>query len=1052
MAGSNFQATMTSSKGARTSSKGSRSAIRESKFVEEQSVVERLIENAPYQENTRAQIVVQAEKLVTHARLQSDNSSILDRFLAEYGLSNEEGVALMCLAESLLRVPDSPTAKQLIADKISIGNWAAHANSADSLLVNASTLALMLTGTVVTINRSFTTNPGRWLSQLANRLSEPVVEAAMRGAMQVLGREFVLGKTIEKALQRANTRVRYSYDMLGEAAHTAAAAQDYRNAYSRAIRRVGEYANEHIAGSSVSIKLSALHPRYEFAQHKRVINELVPTVKSLCLEAAEAGLDVTIDAEECDRLELSLDVFECLARDPDLAEWKGLGLAVQAYSKRALPVLKWLASIAYDTNRRIPLRLVKGAYWDAEIKNAQMMGYPDLPVFTRKWATDCSYLVCAKYLLENPEKFRAQFATHNAHSVAAVMSMAGTFRDFEFQRLHGMGVALYQAANHVYDELPSVRIYAPVGGYDDLLAYLVRRLLENGANSSFVNRFLDKTLPPADLVADPFSQFDAKKPVGHPDIRLAANIFAPERVNSSGIDLTDARNTLQIEEYCKPGSTKRFRVTPIASGKVGGGSGESIRNPANTLDIVGECTPGSESDINQAMTLAAREQPNWEAKGAEARAVILENAANKLEQGRDKLIAILCREAGKTIPDAVAEVREAIDFCRYYAAQARRLFTTPENLPGPTGETNELSMQGRGVFVCISPWNFPLAIFIGQITAALAAGNTVVAKPAEETPVIASLAVRILHLAGVPVNACHLIAGDGAVGALLVAHREVAGVAFTGGTDTARKINLVLAQREGPIVPLIAETGGQNAMIADSTALLEQLTDDVIQSAFHSAGQRCSALRVLFLQDDIADTAIEMIKGAMAELCTGNPAHLRTDVGPIISQAAAARLETHIQSMLDAGKLVFRHPMTSECDGGHFVAPTLVEIDAMDELTAEHFGPILHIVRYSASELNNVLSAINRTGYGLTLGIHTRIESKFRRIAKSVPVGNVYINRNTVGAVVGSQPFGGRGLSGTGPKAGGPYYLLRFCTEKVISTNTVATGGNAELFRLAGSG
>ncbi|MGV0036683.1 MAG: bifunctional proline dehydrogenase/L-glutamate gamma-semialdehyde dehydrogenase PutA [Candidatus Azotimanducaceae bacterium WSBS_2022_MAG_OTU7] len=1025
-----------------------RNAIGRQKFVDEQSAVEGLLRSRPYDADAGSAISVNAADLVLKARRQGERLSILDRFLTEYGLSNEEGVALMCLAESLLRVSDGPTAKKLIADKISSGNWAAHANSADSLLVNASTLALMLTGSVVKIDRDFTKNPRQWLSQLANRLSGPVVEVAVRGAMQILGREFVLGKTIDKALGRAVPHTKYSYDMLGEAARTTGAAEHYKVAYSHAIRRVADTASAREAGSSVSIKLSALHPRYEYSQHERVMTELIPIVKSLCLEAAEAGIDLTIDAEECDRLELSLDIFETLARDPDISDWNGLGIVVQAYSKRATFVIDWLETIAEETRRRIPVRLVKGAYWDAEIKNAQEMGYPDLPVFTRKWATDCSYLCCARALLEKPEYFQSQFATHNAHTVAAVMHLAGGNRDFEFQRLHGMGAALYASVSQVYEDFPPIRIYAPVGGYDDLLAYLVRRLLENGANSSFVNRFLDKSLPPADIVEDPFSFFDPERPVGHPSILLAADIFGSDRKNSSGVDLTDSKIATSIETRCRSVIAEPYQAGPIIFGKTGGGNGMSIRNPADNSDVVGQCTASVASDVDRAMTLAATAQSDWFAIGADARATILEIVASELEINRDEFLKVLCREAGKTIPDAIAEVREAVDFCRYYAVQARRLFVDAEQLPGPSGETNVLTMQGRGVFVCISPWNFPLAIFLGQITAALAAGNSVVAKPAEETPIVASLAVKVLHQAGVPVNACQLIVGDGEIGAMLVGHERVAGVAFTGSTETARKINITLSNREGAIVPLIAETGGQNVLIADSTTLLEQLTDDVIQSAFHSAGQRCSALRVLFIQEEIAEAAIEMIRGAMRELVIGNPGQLRTDVGPIISADAASQLESHVQVMNQDGKPVFRLSLPSECDIGSFVAPTMIEIDGLDDLDQEHFGPILHVVRYRSNELDEIIAAVERSGYGLTLGIHSRIESRSTQIAADAKVGNVYVNRNMVGAVVGSQPFGGCGLSGTGPKAGGPHYLLRFATEKVVSINTVATGGNAELLQM----
>lgn len=1025
-----------------------RHTIAAHKFMDEQSCVEALLDDQPYTSSEAVFIAQNACELVVEARQGSNESSILDRFLTEYGLSNQEGVALMCLAESLLRVPDGPTAKELIADKISGGNWSSHANSADSLLVNASTLALMLTGTVVKVDRDFTVNPGKWLSQLANRLSEPVVEAAIRGAMQILGREFVLGKTIDKALSRADPEARYSFDMLGEAARTGDTAKHYRAAYSEAIDKVGNNTGTQDGSASISIKLSALHPRYEYAQRDRLMSELVPTVKTLCLEAASAGIDLTIDAEECDRLEISLDVFEALARDPDLEGWAGLGVVVQAYSKRAKAALEWLSEIAQETGRRIPVRLVKGAYWDAEIKNAQVLGYPGLPVFTRKWATDCSYLCCAKYLLDRPESFRSQFATHNAHTVAAIMQMSIGNRDFEFQRLHGMGAALYQSVNQVYGDFPPIRIYAPVGGYDDLLAYLVRRLLENGANSSFVNRFLDKSLPPSDIVTDPFSQYHPDKSIPHPQIRLAADIFSPTRTNSSGVDLTDPATARLTQTQCTSTPDNAYRATPIVFGKAGGGSGKKVLNPADNSDVVGECTAAYESDVNRAMTLAAQAQPEWNDEGADTRAIILEKLAIELESNQHTLLNVLCREAGKTIPDAVAEVREAIDFCRYYAVQARRSFTTAEALPGPTGELNTLTMQGRGVFVCISPWNFPLAIFLGQVTAALAAGNTVVAKPAEETPIIASLAMKLLHEAGIPENACHLVLGDGDVGAFLVGHECTSGVAFTGSTETARKINIALANRHGPIAPLIAETGGQNVLIADSTTLLEQLTDDVIQSAFHSAGQRCSALRVLYVQEDIAEPAIEMIQGAMNELVVGNPGLLKTDLGPIISKHAAKQLESHVQGMKELGRTVFRLALPSECDNGSFVAPTMIEISSIDELEKEHFGPILHIIRYRSGTLDDIIAAVERSGYGLTLGIHSRIESRFMEVAKSAPVGNVYVNRNIVGAVVGSQPFGGRGLSGTGPKAGGPHYLSRFATEKVVSINTVATGGNTELLQL----
>lgn len=1026
-----------------------REAIRLAKFMDEQSAVQGLLQQEPYDRDSANRITNQAEKLVSVAREDSRSRSLLDTFVAEYGLSNAEGIALMCLAESLLRVPDQTTANQLIADKVGFADWTAHVGKADSHLVNASTWGLMLTGKLVTVDRGFTTNPKQWLIQLGNRLTEPVIQSAMRGAMQILGQEFVLGKTIERALHRADQSVPYSYDMLGEAARTAAIAAQYQAAYAQAIEAVAaSNQTPGCAKSSVSIKLSALHPRYEYANHDRVMLELVPAVRELCMLAAKQKTELTMDAEESDRLDLSLDVFEALAQDDALSDWSGLGIAVQAYGKRSLSVLGWLAALSQTLDHRIPVRLVKGAYWDAEIKHAQVMGYPGFPVFTRKASTDLSYLVCARFLLAHPKEFRTQFATHNAHTIAAIMEMAPRDSDFEFQRLHGMGDTVYAAAQSVYSSLPQIRTYAPVGEYDDLLAYLVRRLLENGANSSFVNRFLDNSLPPAEIVLDPVQTVRGFSQMAHPGVLMPAQIFGTERANSNGMDLTNPTTAVQIQEQCGRLSNSRFRAASLVCGKSGGGSGNKILNPANIKEIVGECVTQSNHDIDTAFSLAAREQLAWAEQGGDGRAFVLSGVADRLESERQKFIALLCREAGKTIPDALAEVREAVDFCRYYAVQAKRLFADSDPLPGPTGELNEYSLQGRGVFVCISPWNFPLAIFVGQIAGALAAGNTVIAKPAPETPLVAYETVCLLHSTGVPVNACQLIIGDGAVGAALVAHPLVSGVAFTGSTDTARKINLTLAQRTGPIVPLIAETGGQNAMIVDSTALLEQVADDVIQSAFSSAGQRCSALRVLCLQEDVADLAIKMIRGAMDELIVGHPARLATDVGPIISNAAAQALEDHIAAMSEQGHLMHRVKLSAEAEAGHFVAPTMIEIESLDQLSKEHFGPILHVVRYKQNNLDEMLQSINNMGYGLTLGVHSRIESRTRQIAKTAQVGNVYINRNITGAVVGSQPFGGQGLSGTGPKVGGPHYLLRFATEKVVSTNTVAVGGNAELLLL----
>ena len=1074
-----------------------RSAIRRARFNDEESLVAALLEAAPYDDSSGRQIEADAAALVRAVRADRAGRTVLDRFLAEYGLSNQEGVALMCLAEALLRIPDNRTAERLIADKLGAREWSSHIGHSDDLFVNASTWALMLTGHVVALDRGFASDPLQWMRRLAKRLGEPVIQRALRQAMHILGAEFVLGRTIKEALRRSTAPARYSYDMLGEGARDAQAAQGYLEAYTHAIASLANAESARAAAdasapsdsgsavatslraparASVSVKLSALHPRYAFAQRERVHCELYPSLKSLAESAAAGGIELTIDAEEADRLDLSLELFERLATDDDLAGWPGLGLVVQGYGKSALPVLDWLIELARATGRRIPVRLVKGAYWDAEIKHAQTFGHPDFPVFTRKANTDLCYLVCARRMLEHPGALAAQFATHNAHTVAAVMALAGPFRDFEFQRLHGMGESLYRAAAAHYPALPAVRVYAPVGSHEDLLAYLVRRLLENGANASFVNRVLNERLPPETLVADPVRQVRATSPAAHPGIRAPRELYGERRVNSAGLDLTDAANVRELERHCAALTGSPIHAAPIVAGVTDGfsgagpgvadladdisdaaprGAGEAvgsarraIRNPARHEEILGHCVDAAPADVERAVEHAAREQPQWNDVGAVHRADVLETAAGRLEAALGAFAALLVKEAGKTLPDAVAEVRETVDFCRYYAAEARRLAAEPEALPGPTGESNRLSLHGRGVFACISPWNFPLAIFSGQIAAALATGNAVVAKPAEETPLVAFEAVRLLHAAGVPAGVLHLLTGDGSVGAALVSHRKTAGVAFTGSTQTAWRINRALAERNAPIAPLIAETGGQNVMFVDSTALPEQVTDDVIQSAFGSAGQRCSALRVLYLQDDIADRTLAMIRGAMDELRVGDPGKLETDVGPVISQTAATALGKHVARLVAEGAEQHSAPLTAECRNGTFVAPVLLEIETMRQLDGEQFGPILHVVRFAGREIESAVREAMSTGYGLTLGLHSRIEGRAERLFEIVPVGNVYVNRNMVGAVVGSQPFGGQGLSGTGPKAGGPHYLLRFTTEKVLTLNTAAIGGNMELLSL----
>jgi RHH-type proline utilization regulon transcriptional repressor/proline dehydrogenase/delta 1-pyrroline-5-carboxylate dehydrogenase len=873
-----------------------------------------------------------------------------------------------------------------------------------------------------------------------------------------------MGRTIDEAIERAKAMekrgYRYSYDMLGEAARTMRDAERYDRAYRAAIAAIGRASRDRgpIESPGISVKLSALHPRYEFAQAHRVMTELVPRVQALALAAKAVDIGFTIDAEEADRLDLSLDVIEAVSGDPALAGWEGFGLAIQAYQKRCTHLVDWLADMARRHQRRLMVRLVKGAYWDSEIKWSQERGLPGYPVFTRKASTDVSYLACAKKLLADPVAFYPQFATHNAHSFAAVLEMAGVNgsngrRDFEFQRLHGMGEALYDQVVGPEKLGLAARVYAPVGSHEDLLAYLVRRLLENGANTSFVNRIVDEKAPIAELIADPVARVRRLPVKPHPRIPLPVDLYGKGRKNSRGIDLTDLNELVPLEAAMDAAAASPWSAAPLIGGAARGGTTRPVTNPADRRQTVGQVTEAGKAEVEEALTRASRAAEDWDATPAVERAACLVRAADLMEQSRAQLMAIAVREAGKTLPDALAEVREAVDFCRYYAERARADFAQPLPLPGPTGERNQIALHGRSVFACISPWNFPLAIFTGQVTAALAAGNTVVAKPAEQTPLIAATAVRFLHQAGVPADVLHLLPGDGpTVGAPLVADPRIAGVAFTGSTETARGINRVLAARDGPIVPLIAETGGQNAMIVDSSALPEQVVRDVLASSFQSAGQRCSALRVLFVQADIADKLEEMLVGAMAELKVGDPALLATDVGPVIDEDAKAMLEKHAQRMAHDGELLFAATLGPDCAHGSFFAPRAFRIDRLAQLEREVFGPILHIVHFAGDRLDEVLDAINATGYGLTLGIHSRIDSTVQHIHERLRVGNAYVNRNMIGAVVGVQPFGGEGLSGTGPKAGGPRYLHRFATERTLTIDTTAAGGNASLLSLQEEG
>jgi RHH-type proline utilization regulon transcriptional repressor/proline dehydrogenase/delta 1-pyrroline-5-carboxylate dehydrogenase len=1027
-------------------------------LADETQCVRELITAARLDPRTTAEVRRLAVGLVEAVRANRSRKGGLDAFLRKYDLASREGVILMCLAEALLRIPDADTADRLIADKIAAGNWAEHLGDSDSLFVNASTWGLLLTGRLVRPEPEDLRNPAAVISRLATRLGEPVVRTALRQAMRIMGHQFVMGRTIEEALARAaegeNRQFRYSFDMLGEAAMTTEDAERYCTAYSNAIATVAAARGDvtDVAAPGISVKLSALFPRYEFTQRERVLAELAPRLLRLATEARAAGVAITVDAEEADRLELSLELVDRVLQAPFSAGWGGFGLAVQAYLKRAPDVLRWLIDRARSCRRNLTVRLVKGAYWDSEIKRAQERGLAGYPVFTRKANTDVSYLACARQLLEAGEVVYPQFATHNAHTAASIVCMARAgARQFEFQRLHGMGEELYaEIVGAAKLDLPC-RVYAPVGAHEDLLPYLVRRLLENGANTSFVNRIVDERLPAEQIAHDPIEQVEALKSIPHPRIPVPRALFGGERVNSAGVNFADGSELAALAHDCAPALRTYWSARPRLDGREQEGTESVITNPANRNETIGGITAADPQTVDAAIAAAWASQPDWNRTGAEARAAILERAADLYESHRGELIALAVREAGKTLPDSISELREAVDFLRYYAARARLDMSAAQRMPGPTGESNELRLEGRGVFGCISPWNFPLAIFTGQVAAALAAGNAVLAKPAGQTPLIAARAVRLLHDAGVPEEVLHYLPGGGSsVGGRIVSDPRVTGIVFTGSTETARSIHKALTEREGPLATLIAETGGQNAMIVDSSALPEQVVADVVQSAFNSAGQRCSALRVLFLQEEIADRVLRLLRGYMDELVLGDPALLATDVGPVIDEAARASLEAHAEAISRGARWMHRCRREPWHAQGSFVAPLAVEIDTLERLEQEVFGPILHIIRYPAAGLDRVVDAINATGYGLTLGIHSRIDSAARDLAQRLRVGNVYVNRNMIGAVVGVQPFGGRGLSGTGPKAGGPYYLHRFATEQTLTINTAAVGGNASLLALSG--
>jgi len=978
------------------------SIIQTGALTDETALVQRLVAEAALDGPARAAIVAEGADLVKRIRA-SAKPGLMEVFLAEYGLSTDEGIALMCLAEALLRVPDAETMDALIEDKIAPSDWGRHLGKSASSLVNASTWALMLTGKVLDDREGGIAGA---LRGAVRRLGEPVIRTAVSRAMKEMGRNFVLGETIDKAMDRAEELeakgYTYSYDMLGEAARTEADARRYHLSYSRAITAIARAAkgNDIRTNPGISVKLSALHPRYEVAKRERVMEELVPRVRALASLAKAAGLGFNIDAEEADRLALSLEVIEATLSDPALKGWDGFGVVVQAYGRRAGAVIDWLHALATRLDRKIMVRLVKGAYWDAEVKRAQVMGLTSFPVFTRKQSTDVSYVANARKLLALTDRIYPQFATHNAHTVAAVLQIAKaqglTAMDYEFQRLHGMGERLHDIV--LTDRGTRCRIYAPVGAHRDLLAYLVRRLLENGANSSFVNQIVDEDVAPETVAACPLTAVEALARVPSPALATGPTLFGA-RKNSQGWDLTDAADLTAIETARAPFATVLIDAAPRLAGRIVGGPRLAVLNPA-TGALVGHVLTAGAPDVDTALRLA---EP-WTAAAPE-RATVLNRAADRMEADHGRIFALLAREAGKTLADAVSELREAVDFLRYYAGQAAQ--------PHPA----------RGVFACISPWNFPLAIFCGQISAALAAGNAVLAKPAEQTPLIAAIAVDHLLAAGVPATALQLLPGDGSVGAALTRDPRVKGVAFTGSTETAQAIRRSMADHLDPTAPLIAETGGLNAMLVDSTALPEQAVRDIIASSFQSAGQRCSALRCLYVQEDVAETVTEMLFGAMEDLALGDPWHLATDIGPVIEAEAQAGIRAYVEAARAEGRVVKELKAPGQ---GTFVAPTVLKIKGIQDMPREIFGPVLHIATFKASEIDRVIAAINATGYGLTFGLHSRIDDRVQRIVEGIRVGNTYVNRNQIGAVVGSQPFGGEGLSGTGPKAGGPHYLARF--------------------------
>ena len=988
-----------------------------------------------------------AKTLIYAVRAKKDQQSPIEAFMREYQLDSQEGIVLMGIAEALLRIPDSFTQDMFLQEKLTHAGWQNHLQRSDSFLVNLSSQALLLTSKFEAHALLPEKHWFQVFEKLLSRMGAPLIRTVLKQVMQYLAEQFVFADSIQHALQRSGqeTAYRYSFDMLGEAALTAVDAERYYQSYLSAISRLGEHASCDgiYANPGISVKLSALCPRYEPLQHKRALKELTAKLLALARKAQAANISITVDAEESERLEISLDIFAAVFKHPDLSGWSGLGLAVQAYQKRALPALRWLAELAKQQSGKIPVRLVKGAYWDSEIKRAQENGLSNYPVFTHKSATDVAYLACAQFILSRPDIFYPQFATHNAHTLAAIHHMGKQHPAYEFQRLHGMGEALYREIIDVQNWQIPCRIYAPVGHFHELLPYLVRRLLENGANTSFINQIDRADISVEELSSDPAER--VKTPANKSPIVLPCELYGEQRLNSHGLNLADPELLKQLQQNLSALADKQWQASSIINGRYYCGEQHTITNPFDRRSTVGSVIYADKKAIEQALEGADQAFTKWRLESVEVRSEYLRKAAGLLEQHRLELVSLCIREGGRTIKDALAEVREAVDFCRYYAQSALELFSV-QKLPGPTGEENLLYHTGRGVFVCISPWNFPIAIFIGQITAALAAGNTVIAKPATQTVLTAQRCVEILHLAGIPETVLQYLPASGSMtGQCLLPDSRVAGAVFTGSTATARFINRQLARHHQAIVPLIAETGGQNVMIADSSALVEQLVQDVTVSAFNSAGQRCSALRVLFVQQEIADKTVAMLIGAMQELSIGDPGVYKTDIGPVIDQAALLTLTSHLEKMGQQAKLLYQLSLDDSLRFGSFFPPCLIEISSLSQLTQEVFGPVLHLIRYEAAELDQVINAVNATGYGLTLGIHSRIEANIRTIRQSVRTGNIYINRNMIGAVVGVQPFGGMGLSGTGPKAGGPGYLRRFAVEQTVTTNTAAIGGNTGL-------